>query len=128
MHDSGVRHAGAMSSAVGRVNHLHLVVGDLDRSIEFYTEAFGFEECYRSTGGVVFLRSQTNDSLALEQATEDRGPGLDHFGLALSDRAAVGPIVEKVVATGGAVLDSCELAPGHPHALVSDPDGHVIRL
>jgi len=117
-----------MSSAVGRVNHLHLVVADLDRSVAFYTEALGFEECYRSTAGVVFLRSVANDSLALEQATSDRHTGLDHFGFSLSTTVRVGAIVEKVVATGGAVLDCCELAPGHPHALVTDPDGHVIRL
>ena len=117
-----------MSTSVGRVNHLHLVVVDLGRSIAFYTQGLGFEECYTSASGVVFLRSPAHDSLALEEATCDRRPGVDHFGFALSDPDGLGVLVDKVVATGGGVLDQGELARGHPQALVTDPDGHVIRL
>jgi catechol 2,3-dioxygenase-like lactoylglutathione lyase family enzyme len=117
-----------MPSSAGHVNHLHLVVVDLGRSVAFYTQGLGFEECYTSAGGVVFLRSPAHDSLALEEATSDRRPGMDHFGFALSDADGLGVLVDKVAATGGGVLDRDELAPGHPQALVTDPDGHVIRL
>lgn len=117
-----------MSSHVRHVNHLHLVVADLGRSIHFYTTAFEFEERYTSTAGVVFLRSPAGGSLALEQAKVGRPPGLGHFGFSLSSGSAVATVVSRVVASGGGIIEQAELVIGDPHAVVTDPDGHVIRL
>ena len=126
--DRSLRHRGVMAPTVGHVTHLHLVVADLARSVAFYRAAFEFEERYTSQAGVVFLQSAAGGSLALEQADADQAPGLGHFGFSLSDPSAVGAVVDRVVACGGAVVDEDELVAGHPHALVTDPDGHVIRL
>ena len=117
-----------MGPIVRRVRHLHLVVDDLTRSVRFYKEAFGFEHVYTSKAGVVYLRSLADDSLALEQARADRPVGFGHIGFALGDPGAVDELIAQVVALGGALLERSEPAPGHPHALISDPDGHVIRV
>ena len=117
-----------MSSQVRHVNHLHLVVTDLRRSVHFYRTAFEFEERYTSAAGVVFLRSPAGGSLALEQAGAGRPPGLGHFGFSLSSGSAVTAVVGRVVASGGGVVELGELVTGDPHAVVTDPDGHVIRL
>ena len=117
-----------MSSQVRHVNHLHLVVADLHRSLHFYRTAFEFEERYTSAAGVVFLRSAAGGSLALEQAGADRPPGLGHFGFLLSSGSGVTTVVERVVASGGGIVEQGELVTGDPHAVVTDPDGHVIRL
>lgn len=117
-----------MGPSIRRVRHLHLVVDDLARSVRFYQEAFGFECTYTSTAGVVFMRSEADDSLALEQASADRPAGFGHVGFALGDPGAIDSVIAQVVALGGTVIERGELAPGHPHALVSDPDGHVIRV
>lgn len=117
-----------MSSQVRHVNHLHLVVTDLRRSVHFYRAAFEFEERYTSAAGVVYLRSPAGGSLALEQAGAGRPPGLGHFGFSLSSGSAVTAVVGRVVASGGGVVELGELVTGDPHALVTDPDGHVIRL
>lgn len=117
-----------MSSQVRHVNHLHLLVADLTRSVSFYRTAFEFEERYTSAAGVVFLRSPAGGSLALEQVSADRLPGLGHFGFSLSDGSAVTAVVARVVASGGGVVEQGELMTGDPHAVVTDPDGHVIRL
>ena len=42
---------------VARLNHAVLYVRDLDRSVEFYTRAFGFEEIAREGGAMAFLRA-----------------------------------------------------------------------
>ncbi len=42
---------------VTRLNHAVLYVQDLDRSVEFYTTAFGFEEIAREGGQMAFLRA-----------------------------------------------------------------------
>jgi catechol 2,3-dioxygenase-like lactoylglutathione lyase family enzyme len=104
------------------------VVADLARSVRFYEEAFGFERRYTSAAGIVFLRTEADDSLALEQASADRPPGFGHVGFALGDPGAIDGVIAHVVAAGGTVIERVELAPGHAHALVTDPDGHVIRV
>lgn len=43
---------------VRRLNHAVLYVSDLDRSVDFYRRAFGFEEIAREGGGMAFLRAQ----------------------------------------------------------------------
>jgi catechol 2,3-dioxygenase-like lactoylglutathione lyase family enzyme len=117
-----------MSFQVRHVNHLHLLVADLRRSVAFYRSVFEFEERYTSAAGVVFLHSPAGGSLALEQAGADRLPGLGHFGFSLSGGSEVGSVVDRVVASGGRIIEQGELVTGDPHAVVTDPDGHVIRL
>lgn len=110
------------------MSHLHLVVADLARSVHFYRTAFELEERYTSAAGVVFLRSPAGGSLALEQAGPERPPGLGHFGFSLSEPSDVDIVVGRVVSSGGGVVEQGELMAGRPHAMVTDPDGHVIRL
>ncbi|MEX0782430.1 MAG: VOC family protein [Dehalococcoidia bacterium] len=47
-----------MSATITRLNHAVLYVRDLDRAVEFYQEAFGFEEIGREGGRMAFLRAQ----------------------------------------------------------------------
>jgi len=42
---------------VGRLNHAVLYVRDLDRSVDFYKRAFGFEEIARESNMMAFLRA-----------------------------------------------------------------------
>jgi catechol-2,3-dioxygenase len=46
-----------MAIPVSRLNHAVLYVRDLDRSVRFYREAFGFEEIAREGGRMAFLRA-----------------------------------------------------------------------
>ena len=46
-----------MSIPVSRLNHAVLYVRDLDRSVAFYQQAFGFEEIAREGGQMAFLRA-----------------------------------------------------------------------
>ncbi len=59
-----------MTSAipVARLNHAVLYVRDLDRSVDFYRRAFGFQEVAREGGAMAFLRaagSQNHHDLGL---------------------------------------------------------------
>ena len=51
-----------MSIRVSRLNHAVLYVRDLDRSVTFYKEAFGFEEIAREGGMMAFLRAAGSDN------------------------------------------------------------------
>lgn len=46
-----------MAIPVARLNHAVLFVRDLDRSVAFYQQAFGFEEIAREGGQMAFLRA-----------------------------------------------------------------------
>ena len=47
---------------VARLNHAVLYVRDLDRSVDFYHRAFGFEEIAREGGMMAFLRAAGSDN------------------------------------------------------------------
>lgn len=55
-------------TTVTRLNHAVLYVSDLERSVDFYRRAFGFEEIAREGGAMAFLRasgSSNHHDLAL---------------------------------------------------------------
>jgi len=47
---------------VTRLNHAVLYVRDLDRSVAFYQETFGFEEIAREGGMMAFLRAAASEN------------------------------------------------------------------
>jgi catechol-2,3-dioxygenase len=47
---------------ITRLNHAVLYVSDLDRSVEFYKKAFGFEEISRLGGQMAFLRAAGSEN------------------------------------------------------------------
>ena len=51
----------AASIPVRRLNHAVLFVRDLDRAVDFYRRAFGFEEVARE-GTMAFLRAPDGDN------------------------------------------------------------------
>jgi len=51
-----------MPAKIARLNHAVLYVRDLDRSVEFYRQAFGFTEIQRLPGVAAFLRADGGDN------------------------------------------------------------------
>ena len=50
------------------LTHIHLVVGDLERSLNFYKRALGLEERFRDGPKMVFLNTPgTNDLITLNE-------------------------------------------------------------
>jgi catechol 2,3-dioxygenase-like lactoylglutathione lyase family enzyme len=117
------------------LRHVHLLVSDQPRSMEFYRRVFGLEESFRD-GSIVFLHSPgVQDDLALHQAEtpEERVRvgqlgGFEHFGITVRDRARLDEAIALVREAGGELVDQGEHAPGVPYAYVTDPDGYVIEL
>ena len=113
------------------LTHLHLRVGDLDRSLRFYQGVFGMQEKFRD-GDLVFLNTPgSGDSLTLNPGDEGpvgHGGGVDHFGFRLRPSVSVDDAIAEVEAHGGRLVSRGEHAPGVPYAYVADPDGYVIEL
>ena len=115
------------------LTHIHLVVKDLQRSLDFYKTVFGMKETFWAGEGLVFLNTPgSNDAIALHQSEGDQptgtSGGITHFGFQLSDKADLDQAISEVLAAGGALKKRGEFAPGMPFAYVSDPDGYEIEL
>jgi len=115
------------------LTHIHLMVKDIQRSIEFYKSVFGLEEKFWAGPGLVFLNTPgSNDLVALDQSTGDEptgsSGGITHFGFELKDKADLDSAISQVVAAGGILKKRGEFTPGLPFAYVADLDGYEIEL
>ena len=114
------------------LNHINLNVSDIQRSLQFYQEAFGLELRFWEGQRMVFLGSPgAHDLITLcEVGTgEAIGPrGVSHFGFALGAADQLDEGVRQVERAGGKLLSRGEHAPGVPYAYFADPDGYVIEI
>lgn len=115
------------------LTHIHLMVKDIHRSLEFYQRVFGMEVKFWAGDGLVFLNTPgSNDLIALHQSDGDQptgaSGGITHFGFQLENKEDLESAIGEVVAAGGALKKRGEFTPGMPFAYVSDPDGYEIEL
>ncbi|HVL33560.1 MAG TPA: VOC family protein [Actinomycetota bacterium] len=113
-----------------RMNHVHIRVSDLDRSIRFYGAAFGLSEAYRDEEDgeiLVFLTTAEGDVLTLNSASTGAGTmgGVEHFGFRVPGQLA--DCVNAVTENGGTFLGNAGWEPDHV-AYVRDPDGYVVEI
>ena len=77
------------------MNHIHLIVRDLDKSLAFYQGVFGMTEQFRDGTNMVFLNTPgCQDLITLYQNPADvaiagSNGGVSHFGFRLADDVSV---------------------------------------
>lgn len=120
------------------LNHVNLVVADVDRSQAFYEAALGFE-LVKVDSGITFLTTPgCDDLLALQpsggdldrlsgrQSSPGDMGGVDHIGFAV-EPDTVDQLIEAVERSGGSLLMS--IGKGAERTVfVADPDGYVLQL
>jgi catechol 2,3-dioxygenase-like lactoylglutathione lyase family enzyme len=119
------------------IRHVHLLVADRDRAIDFYRYAFNMELRFED-GPIAFVGTPGGgDSLALHVARTDQERarigaqgGIEHFGIHLANRSAgaLDAAVDKVLSAGGRLVERGKHASGSEYAYVTDLDGYVIEL
>jgi len=115
---------------VTRLNHAVLYVRDLDRSVDFYRSAFGFEEVAREGGRMAFLRASDTDNhhdLALMAMGAD-APSPPPGSVGLYHRAWEVPAIEDLAAAAQALTALDALTGMSDHGVskslyAKDPDG-----
>jgi predicted enzyme related to lactoylglutathione lyase len=115
------------------LTHIHLVVENVHRSLDFYKCVFGMHEKFWAAPDLVFLNTPgSNDLIALHQGAEDvpRGSsgGILHFGFQLETSSDLDSAISQVVAAGGTLERRGEFVPGMPFAYIGDLDGYKIEL
>jgi catechol 2,3-dioxygenase-like lactoylglutathione lyase family enzyme len=115
------------------LTHIHLMVKDVQRSLDFYQNVFGMQVRFWAGDTLVFLNTPgSNDIIALHQAEGDQptgsSGGILHFGFQLDNKADLESAISEVIAAGGALKKRGEFTPGMPFAYVADPDGYEIEL
>jgi catechol 2,3-dioxygenase-like lactoylglutathione lyase family enzyme len=115
------------------LTHIHLIVRDMERSLRFYSGAFGMREQFRGGDEMVFLNTPgSNDLITLHEdpdAADVAGTsgGIAHFGFSLT-KGDLESAIKEVKKAGGKLLERGEHSPGVPYVYVADPDGYVIEL
>ena len=114
------------------LNHINLNVGDIQRSLRFYQEAFRLEVKFWEGERMVFLGSPGARDLITLCEVEKGEPigsgGVSHFGFGLTGMKELDESVRQVERAGGKLLSRGEHAPGVPYAYFADPDGYVIEI
>ena len=108
-------------------NHIATLTTDLDRLVRFYREAFGAELTFEMAaqpdhprmavvdlggGAALNVFETTADEMIGEQRRQGGRGAIDHFALAVADRAALEVVRQRIVDAGGDVGDIQQLGPG----------------
>src|SRR5687768_2325796 len=89
------------------IGHVHLKVSDLDRAVDFYTDALGFELQARMEGAAFLSAGGYHHHIGLNTWSSEGGSppppgttGLFHFAIRYPTRAALATAVRRVTDAG----------------------------
>jgi len=112
-----------------QLNHMYLVVRDVDVSLGFYGRYFGFDGPSEWQEETFVVRNAEGFSLALAPDPEPPAwPQQLHFGFLLGgDVERVSALYERMRSDGVPIVESI-FQPGFAMFKCLDPDGYVIEL
>jgi catechol 2,3-dioxygenase-like lactoylglutathione lyase family enzyme len=110
------------------LNHLYLLVRDLDRSVDFYRRFFGFNGPSEWQGEAFVIRNGEGFALALTpHASPPPWPAELHFGFLLDSVDEARSMRAALESAGTAIAESYEEA-GFVVFKVVDPDGYLVEV
>lgn len=118
------------NSGIIQLNHVGISVPDLDEAVSYYEKTLGFPEAFRvrnPAGETVLVYMQVSEStfVELQPANDTRPPGINHYGLQVSDMENAR---DRFIALGA---DVSEIRSGSTKAILSNVtelNGHRIEL
>jgi len=114
------------------VNHVHLKVGNLSRSLEFYQNLMGFQILKQSGNQAVLTANGIMPLLTIEQPEDivpkqKRTTGLYHYALLLPTRKELGKLTTQLL-TAQYPLQGATFHGTHEALYFHDPDGNGIEV
>ena len=114
------------------LNHVDIIVTDLQRSVAFYRKVFGLRQIRRDGDIAIVLKTPgAHDRLTLVQGDPSQPMGIKtgvrHFGFRVQADSEVDRIAGKIDAAGGTVLRRFTL--GRCASIIcADPDGYELEI
>jgi catechol 2,3-dioxygenase-like lactoylglutathione lyase family enzyme len=110
------------------LNHLYLLVRDLDRSVEFYRDFFGFDGPSGWQAETFVIRNRDAFSLALTpDPAPPEWPRSLHFGFLLDSVAEAVRIREALTGAGIELIEAYS-EPAFEVYKFLDPDGYLLEV
>jgi catechol 2,3-dioxygenase len=116
-----------------KVGHVHLNVADLERSVAFYRDAFGFRVllwlpklAFLSAGDYPYLGLDTRTT-AGGKLPEHGVTGLHHYALQHPTREALASTVGRALGAGATVARTADFTISLA-VFIRDPDGNMVEL
>ena len=109
-----------------RVDHVGMVVPDLERAVHYYQAVLRLEVSERLNDAVYLRCDERHHCLVLYAGQESR---LHHLGLEVRNGRLLEQVRRQLLAEGVAVFASDHSESGHPPGICChDPDGNVFEL
>jgi catechol 2,3-dioxygenase-like lactoylglutathione lyase family enzyme len=91
--EGGVAQSLSPNKGIVGLNHVCIVVPNLDQAVNYYTKTLGFPEAFRSKddkGNVtlVYVQISKNTFIEIQPATPQKPAGINHFGLVVDNMQA----------------------------------------
>ena len=112
------------------LNHVAIVVPNLNDALTYYTKTMGFPEAFRSVDdkgnvALVYVQISKNTFIELQPANPQRPPGINHFGLHVENMTAATTMFKE----RGAKVDPTRVSPTKAIlSNITDPNGVRIEL
>lgn len=111
------------------LTHLAIAVEDLDRTLTFYQCVFDMQVMYHENEFIQLTTPGANDIIVFEKKKSNNNTGgIAHFGFRLRNASDIEKIVERIISTGGIIIDKGEFVPGSPYIFFKDPDGYEVEV
>lgn len=113
------------------LTHLAIAVKDIGKTLDFYTRVFEMEVMYREDKMIQLTTPGNHDILVFEKkehAPFGQSGGIAHFGFRLKKPEDLEEIYNKIMESGGEIMDKGDFVPGSPYLFFRDPDGYLIEV
>src|SRR6186713_3177913 len=113
------------------LTHLAIAVRDVEKTLEFYQSVFDMHLMYHTENMIQLTTPGCNDIMVFEQGNESlpgQSGGIAHFGFRLRSPLDIDKMVQKIIDTGGVIVERGEFVPGSPYIFFKDPDGYTIEV
>ena len=113
------------------LTHLAIVVKDLNKTKNFYTQLFDMEVMYDTEDFLQLTTPGCHDVLVFEKNEKIKpgaSGGIIHFGFRLRDPKQMDGVLKKIKESGARIKDHGEFVPGSPYVFFEDPDGYEVEV
>ncbi|MES2648934.1 MAG: VOC family protein [Bacteroidota bacterium] len=113
------------------LTHLAIAVKNVERTLAFYQAVFSMEIMYHEDGFIQLTTPGCNDILVFEEKQHGsigQSGGIAHFGFRLKSPHDLDEMVEKIIVSGGIIIDKGTFVPGSPYVFFKDPDGYEVEV